>query len=128
MQSLISYHDFTPVVLLILDQVNGLDNVLVVEGGRDTELARQLLDILLLGLVLSALTELLDCKETLGTIVILGQLVGETDDSCSSLANVAFVAQSILLQKRTVGRLFGFAPLATKGRGTTQKVEDVLLL
>ena len=76
-------HDLAPVLLLVLDQVNRLDDVVaeggrggdhvsdarsdgrrkserdaLVQGRRDAELARELLDILLLGLVLAALAEL----------------------------------------------------------------------
>lgn len=66
-----TYHDFTPVVLFVLNQIHGLDNVLMVQRRRDAELARQLLDILLLGLVLSPLAELFDRKELFRDSVLL---------------------------------------------------------
>jgi hypothetical protein len=50
------------VVRLVLDEIDGLDDVLVVERRRDAELGRELLDIFLLRLVLTTLAEFLSCQ------------------------------------------------------------------
>jgi hypothetical protein len=56
-------HDLTPVLILVFDQIYGLDNVDVVQGGGDAELGSEFLDILFLCLVLAALAELLgECE------------------------------------------------------------------
>ena len=56
-------HDLAPVLVLILDKINGLDDVWVVEGRRDAEFGSELLDILFLCLVLTTFTELLEGNE-----------------------------------------------------------------
>jgi hypothetical protein len=56
-------HDLAPVLVLVFDQIHGLDNVDVVEGGGDAKLGSEFLDILFLCLVLAALAELLgECE------------------------------------------------------------------
>ena len=55
-------HDLAPMLVLILDEVDGLDDIHVVQRGRYAELGREFLDILLLCLVLSPLAELLQHK------------------------------------------------------------------
>lgn len=52
-------HDFAPVLLLILDEVDGLDDVDVVESGRDAKLGGQFLDVFLFCFVFSSFPELL---------------------------------------------------------------------
>lgn len=52
-------HDLAPVLVLILDEVDGLDDVRVVEGRGDAEFSSEFLDILFLCLVLAAFAELL---------------------------------------------------------------------
>ena len=52
-------HDLAPVLVLVLDEVDGLDDVHVMQRRRYAELGRELLDVLLLRLVLSPLPELL---------------------------------------------------------------------
>jgi hypothetical protein len=52
-------HNLAPVARLVLDEVDRLDDVEVVERRRDAKLGRELLDIVLLGLILAALAELL---------------------------------------------------------------------
>ena len=55
-------HDFAPVLVLVLHKVDRLHNVDVVQRRRYAELRRELLDVLLLRLVLSSLTELLQAE------------------------------------------------------------------
>lgn len=52
-------HHLTPATVLILNEIDSLDDVDVMQRRRDTELSREFLDVLLLGLVLAALAELL---------------------------------------------------------------------
>ena len=59
-------HDLAPMLVLILDEVDGLDDIHVVQRRRYAELGREFLDILLLCLVLSPLAELLQHKTTHG--------------------------------------------------------------
>ena len=58
-------HDLAPVLVLVLDEVDRLDDVHVMQRGRYAELRRELLDVLLLRLVLSSLTELLQAEDGL---------------------------------------------------------------
>lgn len=53
------FHDFTPLLVFILNEVDGFDDIGVVERGADAELGSQLFDVLLLRLVLAALAEFL---------------------------------------------------------------------
>lgn len=55
-------HHFAPVLMFVLNEVDRLDNVFVVQRRRNTKLGRQLLDVFLLGLVLSALSEFLSVR------------------------------------------------------------------
>jgi hypothetical protein len=52
-------HDLAPVLRLVLHEVDGLNDVNVVQRARDAELGGELLHVLLLRLVLATLTELL---------------------------------------------------------------------
>jgi hypothetical protein len=52
-------HDFTPVLVLILDEIDGLDDVDVVERRGNTEFRSEFLDVFLLGLVFATFAELL---------------------------------------------------------------------
>lgn len=52
-------HNLAPMLVLVLDEVDGLDDVHVMQRRRYAELGRELLDVLLLRLVLSPLPELL---------------------------------------------------------------------
>lgn len=52
-------HNFTPVQLLVLDEINRLDDVDVMKGRRNAELGSELLDVLLLRLVLPSFPEFL---------------------------------------------------------------------
>ena len=52
-------HDFTTMVLFVLNEVDGLDDIGVVQGGRDAEFRSELLDVFLFRLVLSSLSEFL---------------------------------------------------------------------
>jgi hypothetical protein len=52
-------HHFAPMMLLILDEVDRLDNVGMVQGRRDTKLGRELFDVFLFCFVLSPLSEFL---------------------------------------------------------------------
>ena len=63
-------HDLAPVLGLVLNEVDSLDDVDVMRRRRYTELCRKLLDVLLLRLVLSPLPELLQSPydEAPGTI------------------------------------------------------------
>jgi hypothetical protein len=56
-------HHFAPVLVFILNEVNGLDNVDVVQRRRYAELGGEFLDILLLCFVLSSFAELLREKD-----------------------------------------------------------------
>lgn len=58
-------HHLTPVLRLVLDEVDGLDDVDVVQGGRDAELGGELLDVFLLRLVLAPLAEFLQSRSVL---------------------------------------------------------------
>jgi hypothetical protein len=53
-------HDFTPAEIFILNEINGLDDIWMMEGRRYTELCSEFLDIFLFGLVLAAFAEFLD--------------------------------------------------------------------
>jgi len=52
-------HHFAPMMLLVLDEVDRLDNVGMVQGRGDTKLGRELFDVFLFCLVLSPLSEFL---------------------------------------------------------------------
>lgn len=52
-------HDFAPVVLLVLHEVDGLDDVHVVQCAGDAEFCGELFDVFLFGLVFTAFAELL---------------------------------------------------------------------
>lgn len=52
-------HDLAPVLVLVLDEIDGLHNVRVVQRRADAELGRELLDVLLLRLGFAAFAELL---------------------------------------------------------------------
>lgn len=114
--------------MLVLNEVNGLDNILVVKRGGDAELTHQLLDVLLLGLVPSPFPELLDGKE----LFRLFNLVGQPDDGRGALTNVTLVTDTVFLQERAVGFLefAAFASCKRRRRATetVDKVEDVFLL
>lgn len=53
------FHDFAPVQVLVLDEIDGLDDVGMVEGGGDAKLGGQFLDVFLFALVFAALAEFL---------------------------------------------------------------------
>ena len=55
-------HDFAPRMVLILQEIDRLDDIGMVEGGRNAKLRSKLLDVHLLRLVLSAFSELLENK------------------------------------------------------------------
>ena len=59
-------HDFAPDTVLILQKIDRLDDIGMMEGRRNAKLRRKLLDVLLLGLVLSAFPELLENKGVSG--------------------------------------------------------------
>lgn len=80
--------------MLILNEVDGFDDIGVVERGADAELGSKLFDVLLLRLVLAALAEFLDGVEFLFLPI---PLVGETDNTCSALTNRRLVTETILL-------------------------------
>ena len=52
-------HDLAPVLILVLDEIYGLDDVDVMEGGRYTKFGRKFLHVFLFRLVLPSLSELL---------------------------------------------------------------------
>jgi hypothetical protein len=52
-------HDLTPMLVLVLDKVNGLDNVRVMQRRRDAELGGELLNILFFRLIFAAFAEFL---------------------------------------------------------------------
>jgi hypothetical protein len=113
-------HHFAPVLSFILNKVDSLDNVDVVESGGDTELSSEFLDIFLLCLVLTALTEflisrgigsrpsevvtLIDRRSStyLDSIQLFFRtvpLVSESYDASGTFANGYTLADSILLEK-----------------------------
>ena len=53
------FHNFAPVLVLVLNKIDGLDNVNVMQGRRYTKFSCELLHIFLLRLVLTPLSELL---------------------------------------------------------------------
>jgi hypothetical protein len=53
------FHDLAPVLILVLNKIDGLDNVNVMQGRRYTKFGGELLHIFLLRLVLAPLSELL---------------------------------------------------------------------
>lgn len=53
------FHHFAPMLVLILHEIDGLNNVGMVEGGGDAEFGGELLDIFFFCFVLSSLAELL---------------------------------------------------------------------
>jgi hypothetical protein len=55
-------HDLAPVLRLVLHEVDGLNDVDMVQRTRDAELGGELLHVLLLRLVLATLTELLQSR------------------------------------------------------------------
>ena len=69
-------HDFAPVVSVILDEVDSLDDVHVVKSRRNTELGRELLDVFLFGLVLATFTEFLGERVLSGERLDRGMVVG----------------------------------------------------
>lgn len=52
-------HDLTPVLVLVLDKVDGLDNVRVMQCRRDAEFGGELLNILFFRLIFAAFAEFL---------------------------------------------------------------------
>lgn len=50
-------------LVLVLNEIHCLNNVEVVQGGGNTKLCRELLDILLFRFILSSFPELLNTKE-----------------------------------------------------------------
>jgi len=89
-------HHFAPVLALILYEVDSLDDVNVVESGRDTEFCCEFLDIFLFCFVLPALSELLDGINLLFTAV---PLVHKTDDRGGTFPDRHFLADTVLLEQ-----------------------------
>lgn len=132
-------HDFAPVLILVLDKINSLDNVRVVEGGGNAEFGSEFLDILFFCLILAAFAELLERNEqgsrtikkttdldSVEFLLCAIPLVSELDDRSSTLADRDTLTGTIVLELTTAGhrsgRLatmfrssIGFA--ATTGRG-----------
>jgi hypothetical protein len=52
-------HHLTPMLVLVLDEIDRLDDVGVMKSGRDAEFGRQLFDVFFLGFVLSTFPEFL---------------------------------------------------------------------
>lgn len=101
-------HDFAPVVRFVLDEVDGFDDISVMQRGGDAELGGELLGVLLFGLVLAALAELFDSVKLLFAPI---PLVGQTNDARRTFANCNLLAHTILLQQARAARC---APRATR--------------
>ena len=56
------FHYFTPIMILVLDEIHSFDDVRVVKRGRNAKLGRKLLNILLFGFILASLSEFLDIE------------------------------------------------------------------
>jgi hypothetical protein len=54
------FHDLTPLVILVLNKINGLDNVDMVQGGGDAKFCSEFLDIFFFCFVLAAFAEFLE--------------------------------------------------------------------
>jgi len=96
---------------LVLNEVDGFDNVDVVEGRRYTKFSGQLLDVLLLRFIFATLAELLGADQRRfriyheqmkthldGVKLFLGAipLVGKLDDTCGPFPDRHLLAHSIL--------------------------------
>lgn len=53
------FHDFAPVHAFVLNEIDGLDDVGMVQGGGDAKLCGQLLDVFLFALVFATFAEFL---------------------------------------------------------------------
>lgn len=53
------FHDFTPVHSFILNEIDGLDDVGMVQGGGDAKLCGEFLDVFLFALVFATFAEFL---------------------------------------------------------------------
>jgi len=105
---------------LVLDEINGLDDVNMVQCRRNAKFGGEFLDVFLFRFILASFSKLFDGVQLLLTTI---PLMGETDDRGSTLADSYLLTNSILFRQApytvTCSRLavsIRITLLATAGR------------
>lgn len=118
-------HDLTPMLVLVLDKVDGLDNVRVMQRRRDAEFGGELLNILFFRLIFAAFAEFLKQRLSDTNVLKMTQLsthlngiklllaavplMCEPNDACSPFAYCHLLTHAILLGQ-TNGAVSGCTP------------------
>ena len=108
------FHDLTPVLVLILNEIYGLNDVDMMEGGRYTKFGGKFLHVFLFRLVLPSLSEFLPIMIRLLLRIAVNQNINNLDsvklfftsipfmceahDRCSTLSDGNAFASAIFLQ------------------------------